>query len=277
MTAYQIACEALVALGHAEPREWGAIPSEDPALPAKLPRWDDVFIAVLGLAEQNGQISYRAVDGSLPSPATTIFQGGKAIEILPVPQTRPPDSNILPLYGLGPAFAEPNVHSILEEFGVLESGEWSERAETLFWRVQPKEWAMNVTSNARFLEAIKEAVATLPDHIRAEMTRLVTITDEDVAAAMAKTAAAIEKHRAEYGPKAQISGANTPESARSSLEFACRGDLDWLFFRSWRLDGGWLAPNAAEVALGIFHDPLAISMRRAVIGRLYPDLPFAAL
>ncbi|MEO1200690.1 MAG: hypothetical protein AAFX39_15940 [Pseudomonadota bacterium] len=46
-----------------------------------------------------------------------------------------------------------------------------------------------------------------------------------------------------------------------------------LFFRRWRLDDGWLSPQAAEQALEIFHDPLAIAMRRAVVEGLYAEAP----
>lgn len=61
--------------------------------------------------------------------------------------------------------------------------------------------------------------------------------------------------------------------ARLSLVFASEGNLDMLFFRRWRLDDGWLSPQAAEQALEIFHDPLAIAMRRAVVEGLYAEAP----
>ncbi|NJS40549.1 MAG: hypothetical protein HC783_17860 [Rhodobacteraceae bacterium] len=47
--------------------------------------------------------------------------------------------------------------------------------------------------------------------------------------------------------------------------------LDWIFFRHWRLGRGWLDETDAGRALHIFHDRLAITMRRAVVARLYPD------
>ncbi len=51
-TSYQIGCMALVALGYAEERDWGAVPRDDPISPEILPRWDDVCISVLRLANQ---------------------------------------------------------------------------------------------------------------------------------------------------------------------------------------------------------------------------------
>jgi hypothetical protein len=63
----------------------------------------------------------------------------------------------------------------------------------------------------------------------------------------------------------------TTEKARLSLVIASEGTLDMPFFRRWRLDDGWLSPQAAERALEIFHDPLASALRRAVVERLYPE------
>lgn len=54
VTAYQIGCEALVALGQADETTHGAVPRGSPALPPILPRWDDVATAVIYLAAQNG-------------------------------------------------------------------------------------------------------------------------------------------------------------------------------------------------------------------------------
>ena len=65
--------------------------------------------------------------------------------------------------------------------------------------------------------------------------------------------------------------------ARRSVESGRRNALDWLFFRRWRLSDGWLSPARGPVALEIFHDPLAIAMRRAVMRRLHPEAPFASL
>ncbi|RWX13631.1 DUF2442 domain-containing protein [Rhizobium hidalgonense] len=58
ITAYQIACEALVALGQADETAHGAIPRDNPALPEILPPWDDLATAVIFLAAQNGLITF---------------------------------------------------------------------------------------------------------------------------------------------------------------------------------------------------------------------------
>lgn len=58
---------------------------------------------------------------------------------------------------------------------------------------------------------------------------------------------------------------------RQGLIFLRIHDLDWLFFSNWRLSDGWLSPLERKRAMEIFHDSLAIRMRRAVVKRLYPD------
>jgi hypothetical protein len=153
---------------------------------------------------------------------------------------------------------------------------WTTTAETICWRDQPREWGGDFTSDRRFVAALERAANSMPGDIRAEMDRLVTITEEDVAAAVAQSAAWIEEMRARYGPNARIGSPATNERARKSLAAGRRDELDWLFFRRWRLADGWLTPKEAERALEIFHDRLAIAMRRAVIPRLYPGLPFVA-
>ncbi|WP_139250903.1 hypothetical protein [Palleronia salina] len=55
-----------------------------------------------------------------------------------------------------------------------------------------------------------------------------------------------------------------------SIEFSRRDALDWIFFRRWRMEDGWLSKEQAGRALEVFHDRLAISMRKIVISKLYP-------
>ncbi|EJJ26062.1 hypothetical protein [Rhizobium sp. CF142] len=269
LTAYQIGCEALVALGQADETSRGAIPRKDARLPEELPRWDDLCVSVLRLAAQQRLLSYRLPDGSKPLPTS----GWRIYRIGAPP---PPPPNIGAANGLGPAFAAPEVLSLLRALGLLAEGRWTEIAETVFWRDWPEEWKMDFASDPRFSAAVEQALATIPADIRTEMNKLVTITDADVTAAVKRSAAAVEESRAKFGPNAWIGPPDTPEQARRGLEFLCQIELDWLFFRHWRLAGGWLVPNEATKALEIFHDDLAIAMRCAVIKRLYPNLPFAA-
>lgn len=267
-TAYEIGCEALVALGHAKEAERGAIARQTPQLPEILPRWDDVCVAVLWLAEQQGKLAYRLPDGSVPPSR------GDRIVIVGAPP--PPEPNIAAAHGLGLAYATPEGLSILESLGLIAEDSWTKAAETVLWRDQPRAWGMDVTSDPRFSDAVEQACDTIPDDIRAEMRRLGTITEADVAAAVARSAAQHDEMRAKYGPKARIGSPATSERARNGLAFVRRSELDWLFFRRWRLADGWLTPEEATWALAIFHDRLAIAMRRAVIARLYPSSSFLA-
>ena len=109
--------------------------------------------------------------------------------------------------------------------------------------------------------------------IRAEIARLVRIARADVEAHMRQHEAATENLKLQHGPKARLGKPITPERAENSLGFIRRNDLDWIFFRRWRLAEGWLASEAQARALDIFHDPLAIQMRRSVLSELHPDLP----
>ncbi|PDT05949.1 hypothetical protein CO666_04990 [Rhizobium chutanense] len=270
LTAYQIGCEALVALGQADETNWGAIPRKNARLPLELPRWDDLCVSVLRLAAQQRLLFCRLPDGSVP-----LATGHWVIRQIGAPP--PPPPNIAAANGLGPAFATTEVLSILRALGLLVEGRWTEIAETVFWRDWPGEWEMDFTSDPRFSAAVEQALATIPADIRTEMDKLLNITDAQVTAAVQRSAAALEESRATYGPNANIaSSSDTPERARSSLEFVSRLELDWLFFRRWRLTDGWLTPKDAGKALEIFHDDLAVAMRCAVIKRLYPNLPFAA-
>jgi hypothetical protein len=267
MTAYQIGCEALVALGQADETVAGATPRRDARLPDELPRWDDLSVSVLMLAAQNSLISYRLPDRDVPMSESDR-------NINPTKSLPPP--NIAAAEGLGPAHATPEVLSVLQALGLLAEGHWSESAETVLWRKQPREWRMDVKSDPRFTHAVEQALATIPADIGVKMDELVTITDTDVTASMAQRTLWEEEQRAKFGPKVSVGTPIKPEQARRSLELKRGNDLDWLFFRRWRLADGWLVPKEASKALGIFHDPLAIAVRRAVTKRRYPELTFLA-
>ncbi|QEN91402.1 hypothetical protein FZC33_32345 [Labrys sp. KNU-23] len=270
LTAYQFACSALIALGQADAAVYGAVARKPPRLPDVLPRWDDICVVVLSLATQQHLLTYRLPDGNIsprPNPGglTTYVTGGAA---------PPPAPNIGAGWGLGLAHAAPDVLSVLQSLGLIENGRWSKAAETILWRHLPEEWDIDVTSDPRFVDAAVRAVDTLPEDIRTEMDRIVTITEVDLMASVERSAASYEELRATFGANARIRPPETVDQAQKSLEFARRHDLNWLFFCRWRLADGWLTSADAGHALKIFHDLLAIAMRRAVMARLYPDLSF---
>ncbi|SFW99833.1 hypothetical protein SAMN04244548_00042 [Paracoccus pantotrophus] len=110
-TAYQFGCEALAALGQAEETGRGASPLASPRLPEALPRWDDICVTVLSIANQCGRLSYRLPDGR-ESEEVAAWWGRCEDTVMP------PPPNILALHGLGPAHANPEV---LREAGSVAS------------------------------------------------------------------------------------------------------------------------------------------------------------
>lgn len=268
-SAFEMGCEALVALGQAEETDRGAIPRKDPRLPNVLPRWDDISIAVVKLAVQQNLLEYRLPDGSVPPP-----RRGWTVVVKGAPP--PPAPNISVVPGMGPAYAKPDALSVLRVLGLIAEGRWTASAECLFWREAPGEWGIDFKSDPRFAHAVDRAVDVIPNDIRTKLDALVTISEADIAAMLALYADSYEKASAKRGPNSVIRSVNTNEQALKQLEFRRRLDLDWLFFHRWRLAEGWLTPAEAKRALPIFNDNLAIGMRRAVIARCYPEFPFLA-
>ncbi|WP_258551973.1 hypothetical protein [Paracoccus versutus] len=262
-TPYQFGCEALIALGQAEETGRGARPLAHPRLPDILPRWDDICVTVLSLAHQRGQLSYRLPDGC-ESPEAAAWWGRRAGAVLPPP-------NIMAAHRLGPAWAALQVLSVFRALGLVGSGQWAAAAEPLLWREEPPEWGLDIAADPRFQLALERAVIEMPADIRHELDRLVTITEADMTEGLIRREAHQKGLRTEHGANRVICLPLTRESVRQGLIFLRIHDLDWLFFSNWRLSDGWLSPSERKRAMEIFHDSLAIRMRRAVVRQLYPD------
>lgn len=263
-TAYQVGCMALVALGHAEETVWGAVPSENPALPAVLPRWDDICTAVLWLAEQK-HLDYRKRDGSaLDQPMGWVRFN--------CPKLAFKEPNIAATAALGPARASSNVLPVLEALGLVARGAWTVEAETVLWRSQPEAWGMDISSDTRFVAAVQIAVDTVPFDVRRHIEKLVTITDDDFASNVVR-GAALRVHAGIRRPSAGVTRPRTVADYRRGVALQRQADLDDIFFCRWRLADGWLQVDEARRALHIFNDSLATRMRRAVVGRLHPEFP----
>lgn len=240
-------------------------------MPETLPRWDDTCVAVLSLAKLQGDIFYRLADGSLPKPNArpthfTILRSAPP----------PPGANIAAAFGLGAAFAQAKLEAVLQSLGLVENATWTAAAELVFWRRQPAAWQMHVTTDPRYAASLERTLKTIPAPIATDLHALLTITAADIDANLAQHAAARADVLRKYGPNSRQSPQPTPEQAQQSLVLRRRHDLDWLFFRHWRLPEGWLSGPQAKRALEIFHDPLAIAMRKSVVARLYPDQPLFA-
>ena len=252
-TAYQIGCMALVKLGFADATDWGAVPKDVPEIPTIMPRWDDICISVLWLAKQQNKLSFRLPDGSLPP---TRFGSGFVIAMKDPPP--PPVPNIAARFGLGCALCETDLLQLLQQLGLVSNGGWTQQAEFILWRTSPKNWSLEFVRDERFLDAVSQAVASMPDDVASEISKLSVIADDDIEALIDRHAEMIDEAREKYGPKARLGEVPTRAQAQRSLEFSRRNALDWVFFRRWRMDDGWLSKKEAEAALDIFHDRLAI-------------------
>ena len=263
LTAYEIGCMALVALGEAQATAWGAARVAEPRLPEVLPLWEDIAVAVLWLAQQQNMLTYRQMDGS-PQPPRRPRAGGFTVTLIGESPPAPP--NILAGPGSGPAMAASAVVPALEALGLVAGGRWTVAAEVVLWRGSGGAWGLSFEEDARFLAAVESAVRTMPDAFRMEIDGLMRVRVEELATPPAQ-----------YDAPPPPSGkdqfvAAPPTLAQKQRLVAMRRerDLDWIFFRHWRLGRGWLDEASAGRALEIFHDRLAIAMRKAVIGRLYP-------
>lgn len=245
ITAYEVGCEALAALGQARTIFGGAIPIAEPELPGVSPRWDDVATAVVWVAAQSNLLGYRHFAGSRGQPS-------------PPGRFRP---NIRASNGCGPAYLAPEAFNAFRSLGLIIDGWWTEAAETIFWRDDPPEWAIDFTEDERFIRACSSAVESVPADIAAEIERIALVTDEEISA----------RHALEVEHRPQ---ARTHEEIRVLLESFHRDDLDALFYRRWRLQDGWLPPDEVKRSLRLPHDPLAKEMRRAFALRYLPHHPF---
>ncbi|MGC5198685.1 hypothetical protein [Aphanothece microscopica] len=159
---------------------------------------------------------------------------------------------------------------VLDALGLARDGQWTADAETVLWRGVPAAWGLRFETDQRFLAAVEAAVATVPGVVRDKIERLLCISAADVETSVTKSKRAHEELRIRFGrPSAALPF--TEEQVRRGLPRQRENDLDWVFFRHWRLGRGWLDEAAKARALEIFHDQLAIAMRKAVIARLYPD------
>jgi len=138
ITAYELGCAALVAMGQAHEVVGGAKPRRFPNRPEPPPRWDDISIAVIYVAAQNAQLRFRAL-GSHVLPPKADDRGGML------------DASIAAANGAGPARATFNTYSVLEALGLVHGGRWTKAAETVLWRDNPTEWNLDFASDARFV------------------------------------------------------------------------------------------------------------------------------
>ncbi|MDQ0321135.1 pellino protein [Pararhizobium capsulatum DSM 1112] len=243
--AFEVACQALIALGHAVEVTGGAKPVAQPKLPANLPRWDDIATAVVWLSSKSSVLGYRHFAGT---------RGGRNPVGLPGP-------NILAAHGSGPAYLEPRAFQVFQTLGLILDGRWTEQAETILWRVYPEQWRIDYTEDPRFVEACKAAVADVPKDIAAEIRKLASIPEQDIV----EWLEVAERHAPT--PKTR------DDALRSLRSLSCM-DIDRLFGKRWRLDGGWLSLEESKRTLYFQFDPVALDMRMKFASRYLPEFPF---
>lgn len=247
ISAYEAACDGLVAIGSATAVSGGATPVPAPKLPAFLPRWDDIATVVVSLAAQSGLLAYRPFAGTGDqTKATGVLR-----------------SNIRAANGSGPAYLASEAFPVFLGLGMVLDGRWTDIAETILWRDSPDAWGIDFTKDHRFDAACNEALASVPDDIATEIMRLATVSEQDINEWLEFA----EKHAPT--PK-------TKDDALKSLHFWARYGLDRLFHKRWRLNDGWLSADESKRTLFIPHDPVAIYMRCEFMSRYMPESPFLA-
>jgi len=243
-SCYEAGCNALIGLGYAAFATSGAVPVPEPALPTVLPRWDDLAAIVVSLAAQNNILGYRHHPGARDAPK-------------PSGLIRP---NIRAANGCGPAFLAPEAFPAFQSLGLILDGRWTREAETILWRDDPQEWAIDFTVDKRFLEARDIALATIPEDIAAEIESITAITEQDIVEWLAMMA------RGSSSPQARA-------KAVKNLQLWTAFELDDLFHERWRYGDGWLSEEQARRGLTKKYDPVALNMRVAFAARYLPDLP----
>lgn len=139
ISAWQMSCETLEALGYATETARGALLYRTPVLPTILPRWDDACCAVLSVAMQTNKIRLKH-SRSAPTDKT------------------------------GPVSADPETAALLNCLRLTSCGAWTEEATQVLWRTAPEE-ARPVTEE-EFCAQVNRAVTEMPDAIRAKIENI---------------------------------------------------------------------------------------------------------
>jgi hypothetical protein len=139
ISAWQMSCEALEALGYATETARGALLHPTPVAPAVLPRWDDTCCIVLSVAEQTGGIRLRH------------------------PRSAPTDKT-------GPGSANPETAALLNLLGLTSCGTWTDAATVVLWRTAPEE--APPPGEEAFSAEVDRAATDIPDAIRGRINSI---------------------------------------------------------------------------------------------------------
>ncbi|MFP1646197.1 hypothetical protein [Pontitalea aquivivens] len=136
ISAWQMSCEALEALGYATETARGAHLRPTPVAPSVLPRWDDLACVALSVAVQSGRLKLRH------------------------PRSKPTDET-------GPSTADPETKALLNLMGLASGGTWTDAATVVLWRKAPEE--APPPGEEAFSAQVDRAVTDIPDTIRAQI------------------------------------------------------------------------------------------------------------
>ena len=132
-SAWELACDALEALGYATEAPRGARLIPSPVFPSVLPRWDDACCVVLCVAEQICRIRLR--------------------HFWSEPDEKP-----------GPGSADPETSVLVNLLGLTSRGAWTDAATWVLWRTAPDE--VPPPDAEEFSAQVDRAVTEMPGDIR---------------------------------------------------------------------------------------------------------------
>lgn len=141
ISAWQMSCEALEALGYATETTRGALLHPTPVTPAVPPRWDDLACVVLSVAVQSGRLKLRH------------------------PWSEPDEET-------GPCTADPETAALLALLGLISRGGWTDAAVPVLWRTAPEE--APPPDDEEFSAEVDRAVTDIPDAIRDQIHTIST-------------------------------------------------------------------------------------------------------
>lgn len=146
ISAFQMATDALIALGWAKTIPRGAVLLSQPISPEIMPRWDDICAIALKVSDQRMTLRFH-------EPKIT-------------------NCTIRPAFGFMGASAEPETYNVLQLLNLVHDNQWTSRAETLLWRNVPYECPVDFSSDYRFKAVVDHAIATMPADIEAQIRDL---------------------------------------------------------------------------------------------------------
>ena len=130
---------------------------------------------------------------------------------------------------------------------------------------------MSITTDQHFTDAFEAVCETIPANIKEEISRLTEITQLDIDTSISNADLARFEMQKKLGTSAKHGLPLSEEQARNRLASSRGHEIDWIFFRNWRLADGWLNSDQIGGTLDIFHDLLAKEMSRRTVSNLFPN------